>query len=87
MTTTKNTSVELADIRYISIECSQCHLKVTLDVEHIGIDKKQSIPRECASCGNDFGGLNHAVGALVRGYNEAKDSPNKVRFEIPRLLE
>jgi hypothetical protein len=79
--------MEVSDIRYISIECSKCHVKTVLDVDHIGIDKKQSIPRECGSCGNGFGELNHAVGSLVRGYNEAKDLPDKVRFEIPRLLE
>lgn len=73
----KRTVVDFSDLQFLSIECSACGTKVTIDVART----EREIPKTC-SCGADFGALNHAIGALVRAYNGAKSSANPVRFEI-----
>ena len=81
MTVKRQAVIDFIDLRFLSIECSQCGTKLVLDVAASG----REMPEACPACHESFGSAKHQIGHFIRVYNAIKESGSKVRFEIDEI--
>ena len=80
---------DFADMRLISIECSQCGTEVTLDAANSKKrQNQQGVPTECPSCGAAFDrvSVQTPIGNYLDLYKTLAQIDHKVRLKV-RVME
>jgi hypothetical protein len=84
---TNETLVTVKDLRYIELECAQCHTKVILDMQNPpqpAKDQGYFSFEKCPACPAEYGGtIRGAINAIQRAFESLlSTAPHLVRFRI-----
>jgi hypothetical protein len=74
----KQTIIPISDLRYLAVECGDCHAQIRIDLEGPNLEL-----RDCPVCHREFDqDATRHIGMLSSAYRYRKDSKHKFSFLV-----